>query len=541
MRLRFAWILAFAMVAACGARTSLRVVGRDSGAPTLDVPSSRPDANPMTADVPPSTPDATIPPPPDDGGMLGPGTNSVDMLFVIDNSGSMIEVQRLLLLKFETLLQALRVPLCGSRSNPDARPHACDANNVDDVPLNRPLLDMHVGVVSTDLGTPGSMIPGCDDASRGDHGLLNPIRNGFALQSHIPWAPRRPNAVTAPAGFRPPVCTTDINQFPNFITFCSNTADASCDRPERFASTRDDSTFSDWFKCNAGIFINGCGLEQPLEAAWRALLVHDARARPGNMSPNAGFIRDDALLAIIVISDEEDGSVRNCEYDQGFSSQSGQPCDSALDVYNTSSAAWAHPTNPDLRFYLYTPGDRRDPTWNLDRYVNTAPRTASNRWNNDFLSLKPGRPDRVLFGAITGVPLTLPTRGGVVDYDALLGRPGPDRDNFLQRDASTAISGTQGAAGPFSMRQANMDPACSHVVPACRRAGSTYNPTMSCSNSQYMAFPSRRITEVARRFEESPLCNGAPCRNGYVTSICTTSLDAALVEIGAKLARRMTE
>jgi hypothetical protein len=507
------WIFA---LAACGARSPLRV---DSFGVPLDGTVTLPDAS--------------------DGGSLGPGTDRVDMLLVIDNSGSMTEVQTLLLLKFESLLQTLRFPPCVSRSNPNIEPHACDVNNTDDVPIHRPLRDLQLGVVSTDLGTPGSMVPGCDDSERGDHGLLNPIRNGPALQMHLPWAPRRPNAVVAPPGFRPAACNNDPNQFPSFIRFCSNLADPSCDGVEPNRSTRSDTTFSDWFKCNAGLFINGCGLEQPLEAAWRALFFHDARAIAGNSSPNAGFIRDDALLVIVVVSDEEDGSVRNCDYDFGFSQQSGGSCSDARDVYTLSSPAWAHPTNLDLRFYLYEPGGPRDPNWNLDRYINTAPRTTPNRWTRDFLSLKPGRPDRVVFAAITGVPLEVPRRGAAIDYDALLGRPSASPDDFYRRDSSTAISGTQGPSGPFSMRHANMSSECGHMVPACRRQGTTYNPMQPCSNTQYQAFPSRRIVEVARRFEESPLCAGAPCRNGLVTSICAASLDNALNQLAAKLAARM--
>ncbi len=514
-------LLALSLFAShCGARSDLRVQGFAPvpGAPLTD------GATPL--------PDGTVIGP--DGSIETPGTDRVDMLVVVDNSGSMAEVQSQLMLKFETLLETLRVPLCSSRSDPNAAPRAC-TGSADDVPLNRPLLDLHIGVVSTDLGTPGFMVPGCDDSERGDNGHLNPIRFGPALQTHLPWAPSRPNAVTAPVGFRPAACNNDPNQFPSFITFCSDTADASCDRPEPFSSTRNPSTLSSWFRCNSGLFINGCGLEQPLEAAWRALVELDARATPGNSSPNAGFLRDDAVLAIVVISDEEDGSVRNCAHDEGFSAARGERCNDGTDVYNTASPEWAHPTNPDLRFYLYTPGDPRDPNWSLDRYASP-----DRRWSRDFWSLKPGRPDRVVFGAITGVPLDVPRRAGQTDYDALLGAPRAGApDDFNARDSSTAISGTQAAAGPFSMRQANMSPVCSHVVPACRRQGSTFEPERPCNNAQYQAFPSRRIVEVARRFQESRRCFGQPCQNGYVSSICAMSLDASMREIGLRIARRM--
>ncbi|MFO0557716.1 MAG: hypothetical protein U0269_06825 [Polyangiales bacterium] len=486
-----------------------------------------------------------------DAGLLGPPigaartpTDRVDLLVVIDNSGSMAEIQRKLMRWFETLFDVLRERICGSSTDPSVEPHLCDPAalaNGSDVELGLPLRDLHVGVVSTDLGTPGFMVPGCDNTELGDDGRLNPIHFGPALQTHLPWAPDRPNAVTAPEDFRPRACEPNSAQFPSFIRYCSNVADPSCDRAERNGSSRDSALFSEWFRCHSSLFINGCGLEAQLESIWRALLSHDASDREGNTDPNAGFLRRDAVLGLLLFSDEEDGSVRHCANDQGFSRQYGARsiCVDATDVYNTASPAWAHPTNPDLRFYLYQPGSRRDPTWNVDRYANALSAVASPRWSRDLWSLKPGRPDRIVFAAIAGVPLEIPQRDGRTNWDALLGAPARSRDDFYRRDSRTAIEGEQGEAGSFSMRQANMSPECSHVVPACRAEGSRFDPRRPCSNQQYQAFPSRRIVEVARRFSEDLRCGDAPCENGYVSSICARSYERAMREIGHKIARRM--
>ncbi len=56
------------------------------------------------------------------------------------------------------------------------------------------------------------------------------------------------------------------------------------------------------FTARARVGINGSGWEQGLEAARMAL------SPPMVDGPNVGFLRDDAGLAIIVVSDEEDGS-----------------------------------------------------------------------------------------------------------------------------------------------------------------------------------------------------------------------------------------
>jgi hypothetical protein len=45
--------------------------------------------------------------------------------------------------------------------------------------------------------------------------------------------------------------------------------------------------------------------------------------------------------------------------------------------------------------------------------------------------------------------------------------------------------------------------------------------------------------EIARRFEESPMCNGAPCRNGMVASICGNDFGPALERFASRIQRRL--
>jgi hypothetical protein len=338
--------------------------------------------------------------------------------------------------------------------------------------------------------------------------MLNPIRFGAAMQHHEPWGWGPP---TYP---RPQDCT-DPNQFPSFIAFTSDSSDTS--------------TFIHDAQCNAGLYVAGCGLESPLDAMYRALVLHDARDTPGNTSPNAGFVRESAFLAIIMLTDEEDGSVRDCRF------ANGTPCDGvgSLDVYNPASTAWAS-TAMNLRFYMYQPCGPQDPTWPLSRYLDPSNPTQG------LFSLKPEHPERILFSAITGVPNTLPmetTNGAThIAWDQLLGRvsaSGPD--DFCGRD-TIGLGNLTSPEGPISMQQANLDPNCSQrVVPACRREGSPPNPTACTPDIQPFAWPARRIVEVARRFDESALCRGGPCRNGTVTSICSSDYSRAIAPILARL------
>ncbi len=422
-------------------------------------------------------------------------TPALDVLLVVDNSNSMRENQTNLLAQFQTMLATLTSPPCVSPAN--TTPHTCDPADPEDTPQYTGFGSIHVGVVSTDLGTPGSSVPGCANSDLGDDGRLNPIRYGQAMSHHEPWN-------GAPPTFGRPADCTDPNQFPAFISYTSGTTNVG--------------QFTHDFQCNAGLFVNGCALESPLEAAYRALIVHDARSVPGNTSPNAGFLRDEALLSIIVITDEEDGSVRDCRFARGA------PCegDGAIDVYNTASTAWsAYELN--LRFYMYQPCGPQDPTWRLERYIDPGNPGAG------FLSLKPGHPEWVMFSAIAGVPLEIPMLSSrEIDWDALLGRPGANREDFCQRDTSR-LGTVMSAEGPISMRPATPDPNCSQrTIPACRREGTTYNPSACTTDAQNFAWPARRIVEVARRFDQSPLCHGQPCHNGGIVSVCGVNYAAAL-------------
>ena len=424
----------------CGSRTGLLVPDAATDA--------APDAPPPDAPASPCT--------------LVPGVASVDLLFAVDNSNSMSENQANLARNLAALIDPL--------VDPPVDPATMR-------PRSPAVRDLHVGVISTDLGTPGSIVPSCANSDQGDDGLLNPIRNGLALRRHEPW-------VTAPPGRRPARCADDPNQYPPFLLF---------------DPLRDRAEFRDDIVCNAYLSIGGCGLEQQLESVYRALIVHNPRLAAGNTDPNAGFVRDDALLGIVMVTDEDDGSTRDCRY-----AERGVPCTDAVSVYDIMSPDWSN-NDLNLRFYTYAPGSRQDPTWPVDRYVDPT------RPNRGFTSLKPGHPERVIFTAITGVPLELPRRGTSVDWAALLGSRADGADGLVAMSAE----------GPISMRQNNPDPRCpTRVTPACYREGTAF--TGGCDpTAQYYAWPSRRIVQVARRFDEA-------WGNGAVSSICRNDYGDAL-------------
>lgn len=426
---------------------------------------------PPPVDVPIMPTDVPAPPPVD---VPPSGAGSVDLLVVVDNSFSMTHGQQYL--------------------------NSYLSNTVGILFARHGVSDVHLGVVTTDLGTPGSTVPGCAVSDGGDQGIMNPRVRGPATLTRAANLPNVADRI---------FCTPDVINAPFTTLRATDNAMFLVHAPS----------------CHAEVGLGGCGLEQQLEAAYRALVTG---ARPGG--PNAGFLRSEATLAILVVSDEDDGSVRDCRYHDGTGA-----CSDAVDVYNAPSARWASP-DLNLRLYNYTPGSAQDPTWSLDRYVDPA------RPARGFLGLKPGHPERVVFGAITGVPLDVPRRAdGGTDWDTLLGPPASGRpDDFITRNGQSAFIDPMNPSGPTSMRQLDPDPLCStRMVPACRLRNSA--PSTACDvSSQYYAWRARRIAEVARRFDQSALCNGQPCRNGMVASICEVGDSTPFATFADLIARRVT-
>lgn len=181
----------------------------------------------------------------------------VDLLFVVDSSSSMQGEQSTLKAQFPALIEALRTPKLG--------PAGCTlaAGN-----CNIP--DVRIGVITPDLGygpRAGSCREGGDQAK-----LLNQPRTAGCPTPSDPWI----SYTNTPTGVK------------------TNVASGSSDPVARIAES---------FACIAEVGAGGCGFEHQLEATRRAL--------DPALSLNPGFVRPEALLAVVVISDEDDCSASN--------------------------------------------------------------------------------------------------------------------------------------------------------------------------------------------------------------------------------------
>ncbi|MBC8132260.1 MAG: VWA domain-containing protein, partial [Deltaproteobacteria bacterium] len=161
--------------------------------------------------------------------------NDIDVLFLIDNSGSMKEEQENLRRNFPAFTQVLK-----------------------NLPQGLP--NVHIAVVSSDMGAGRfTTVPGCPGP--GDAGRFQSAARGVNC--------------TGPRGSY----ISAVGSVRNF-----------------------DGDIDQVFSCIAPLGTSGCGFEHQLQALRTAL---DPDLMPLD---NRGFLRDEAVLAIVLLTDEDDCS-----------------------------------------------------------------------------------------------------------------------------------------------------------------------------------------------------------------------------------------
>ena len=166
---------------------------------------------------------------------------NVDLLFLVDDSSSMRLSQENLLRNFPVLMTAL-----------------------ENMPGGLP--NVHIAVVSSDMGAGDGSTPGCD-ATGGKNGIFQYTARG---------------ACTA----------TGLDPAATFISNIAGVKNYTGNLP-------------DVFTCIAALGETGCGFEHQFAAITRAL---GADGQPAPLE-NQGFLRPDAYLAIVMITNEDDCSV----------------------------------------------------------------------------------------------------------------------------------------------------------------------------------------------------------------------------------------
>ena len=166
--------------------------------------------------------------------------DNLDLLFVVDNSSDMAQRQLELTTSFQHLIEAV-------------------------TRVDGHLPDLHIGVISTDLGADQYALKANDCTSAGDGAVML-------------------------AEARLPGCDViDGNYLLHLKTGDEVLTNYSQPLPTAF-------------DCIARLGDSGCDYEQPLEAMRRAL--------DGSIAENLGFVRENSVLGVIFLTDEDDCSAR---------------------------------------------------------------------------------------------------------------------------------------------------------------------------------------------------------------------------------------
>ena len=298
-------------------------------------------------------------PPPGDG--LRP-TNQLDLLVMSDDSGSLTEEQA----SFTAELPRFIAVLASGDLDADGR-------------ADVPPFDVQAAVVSSDMGVGGFTVPTCAEPDFGDDGILETEGR------------------------------TDVSgceaEYPGFLEF---SPDAGAD-PAVFARDLGCLTLD----------TGGCGFEQPLEAVLKAVSPSQPTiwTAPGYRPPaffedtpghadgaNEGFVRPDSVLAIVMLSDEDDCSAS----DPAIFDPSGDGPYAGTDL---SLRCFAH---ADAALHA------------LSRFVE------------GLLQLRRD-PRRVVFAPIVGLPADLePAPGATPHWDTLISEDPALRDDRLEERINPA-------------------------------------------------------------------------------------------------------
>jgi hypothetical protein len=250
-----------------------------------------------------------------------PAIDKVDLLVMVDNSSSMADKQRILADALPDLVRGLVQPKCvdkrtrvptGSLADP-LKPDGqqCGAGAE---PAFVPITDMHIGVISSSLGGMGSRTCPSGEPNRDNddkaHLLARSAGGGTVAAAgelgFLAWYPdveRNQDKARHPA---PPVPATGSI----------------------------DALGSAFKELVVGVGQRGCGLEAQLESVYRFLVQPDpwtnievsADAQKASYGPpdqvdvellrqRAAFVRPDSLVAVILLTDEDDSSADPLSFD----------------------------------------------------------------------------------------------------------------------------------------------------------------------------------------------------------------------------------
>lgn len=235
--------------------------------------------------------------------------DKVDILFMIDNSQSMGDKQELLAKAVPDLVNRLLNPLCLDASKKPAGLSTAGKCPDGQKPEFAPIVDMHIGIISSALGGRGS-----DSCNPKTANPRNPALNGHNDDGG--------RLINRAGDDESPIPEANPS---NFLAWFP-TSDRNRGKPEPpVAAIKDPSKFENAFKeMIRGVHEFGCGYEAQLESWYRFLIQPDPYERveldgEGKatyvgvdaklLKQRHDFLRPDSLVAIILVTDEDDSNV----------------------------------------------------------------------------------------------------------------------------------------------------------------------------------------------------------------------------------------
>ncbi|MGA7744510.1 MAG: hypothetical protein WCE40_22000, partial [Polyangia bacterium] len=233
-------------------------------------------------------------------------SREVDILFMIDNSPSMDPKQQALAANFPKMIQVLQ-------NLPDPLDPSGTAVSLPDV---------HIGVISSDMGAGSDNIGGNCSRVLGDRGLLwgndpnNLIASVAPGNTLYSTAPGQISTYPTPNG-------CGLNSGARWISDVANANGVG--RAQNYTGQ-----LTDVFTCLAqSVGIAGCGYEHQLQSIQVALNPQqvNCNAQGNNCTDinmeNVGFLRPEAYLAIVLITDEDDCSAPVADVAQNGNNNDG--------------------------------------------------------------------------------------------------------------------------------------------------------------------------------------------------------------------------
>ena len=222
----------------------------------------------------------------------------VDILFVIDNSGSMADEQALLSKNFEAFIEVLE------RKDVDA--------------------NYRIGITTTDSGNP--LCKAAQTHPEGGKLVLSSCLDRMALGDFTFNMDDYGYACSDYCTLDDAVLTDRIKPTETQYSDGEAAPRRWIERIEGQTNLPDDVTAVEAFQCFGPQGVSGCGMESHLESMYLAL----AQANRADSPTNYGFLRDQAILSVVFITDELD-----CSYNPEFG-----------EIFTSNKTFWADPDDP---------------------------------------------------------------------------------------------------------------------------------------------------------------------------------------------------